>query len=220
MPFSPLHLLLAFFLISFLIAFIQIGALTLAVEKLGLSPESAAILLFGSLFGSLINLPLFSITAQCPPESFQSKSRLGLLRPPQRPFHGKTIIAVNAGGCLIPLTFSLYLFQNSGLALNQAILGIAAVSTVSYLFSRPIPGMGIGMPIFIAPLSAALAAQLIAPEYRAPLAYIAGTLGVLLGADILRLKDVRQMGTPIASIGGAGTFDGIFITGILAVLLA
>jgi uncharacterized membrane protein len=43
---------------------------------------------------------------------------------------------------------------------------------------------------------------------------------VILGADILRLKDIRHMGTPIASIGGAGTFDGIFITGIVAVLLA
>jgi uncharacterized membrane protein len=219
MPFSPL-LLLAFFLVSFLIVFIQVGALTLAVEKLGLSPESAAILLFGSLFGSLINLPLFSITAHRPPEAPQRTSLLGLLRPPQRPFQGKTIIAINAGGGLIPLTFSLYLFQNSSLGLSEIILGIAVVSTVSYFFSRPVPGMGIGMPIFIAPLCAALTAQVIDPEYRAPLAYITGTLGVLLGADIFRLKDVRQMGTPIASIGGAGTFDGIFITGIIAVLLA
>ena len=53
----------------------------------------------------------------------------------------------------------------------------------------------------------------------AALAYIAGTLGVLIGADIFRLKDIRKMGTPVASIGGAGTFDGIFITGIVAVLL-
>jgi len=28
------------------------------------------------------------------------------------------------------------------------------------------------------------------------------------------------MGAPVASIGGAGTFDGIFMTGIVAVLLA
>jgi uncharacterized membrane protein len=28
------------------------------------------------------------------------------------------------------------------------------------------------------------------------------------------------MGAPVASIGGAGTFDGIFLTGILAVLIA
>ncbi|MCW8828861.1 MAG: DUF1614 domain-containing protein, partial [Gammaproteobacteria bacterium] len=68
--------------------------------------------------------------------------------------------------------------------------------------------------------SAALAAVLIAPEASAPLAYISGTLGVLIGADLLRLKDIRTMGAPFASIGGAGTFDGIFITGIVAVLLA
>ena len=58
------------------------------------------------------------------------------------------------------------------------------------------------------------------PENSAPLAYICGTLGVLIGADILRLKDIKQMGVPTAAIGGAGTFDGIFFTGIIAVLLA
>jgi uncharacterized membrane protein len=31
---------------------------------------------------------------------------------------------------------------------------------------------------------------------------------------------VHGLGAPVASIGGAGTFDGIFLTGILAVLLA
>ena len=45
-------------------------------------------------------------------------------------------------------------------------------------------------------------------------------LGVLIGADLMRMKDIRRIGTPIASIGGAGTFDGIFLTGIIAVLLA
>jgi len=43
---------------------------------------------------------------------------------------------------------------------------------------------------------------------------------VIIGADLLRLPDIRRLGTPFASIGGAGTFDGIFITGIVAVLLA
>ena len=57
-------------------------------------------------------------------------------------------------------------------------------------------------------------------EQSAPLAYISGTLGVLIGADLLRLGDIRKLGAPFASIGGAGTFDGIFITGIVAVLLA
>ena len=31
---------------------------------------------------------------------------------------------------------------------------------------------------------------------------------------------MSALGAPVASIGGAGTFDGIFLTGILAVLLA
>jgi hypothetical protein len=34
------------------------------------------------------------------------------------------------------------------------------------------------------------------------------------------LPTVQGLGAPIASIGGAGTFDGIFLTGILAVLIA
>ncbi|GEM20586.1 DUF1614 domain-containing protein [Nitrosococcus oceani] len=73
---------------------------------------------------------------------------------------------------------------------------------------------------FYRPLMRRACAQAITPERRAPLAYIAGTLEVLLGADILRLKDIRRIGTPITSIGGAGTFDGIFITSIIAALLA
>jgi uncharacterized membrane protein len=42
----------------------------------------------------------------------------------------------------------------------------------------------------------------------------------LIGADLTNLDKVRGLGAPVASIGGAGTFDGIFLTGILAVLLA
>ena len=54
----------------------------------------------------------------------------------------------------------------------------------------------------------------------APLAYIAGSLGTLIGADLTNLDKVRGLGAPVATICGAGTFDGIFLTGILAVLLA
>ena len=52
-----------------------------------------------------------------------------------------------------------------------------------------------------------------------PLAYIAGSLGTLIGADLLNLDKVQGLGAPVASIGGAGTFDGVFLSGILAVLL-
>jgi uncharacterized membrane protein len=80
--------------------------------------------------------------------------------------------------------------------------------------------MGVGMPIFMAPLTSALLALLIDPEHAAHLAYISGVLGVLIGADILRLNSIAALGAPVAAIGGAGTFDGIFMTGIIAALLA
>ena len=64
------------------------------------------------------------------------------------------------------------------------------------------------------------AQDLCVPENRALAPYIAGSLGTLIGADLTNLDKVRGLGAPVASIGGAGTFDGIFLTGILAVLLA
>ncbi len=219
-PFSPLHLFIFIFLIAFILAVIQIGVMTIAFDKLGISPDAALLLLFSSLAGSVINLPLFQVKAEhsqreLPPALFR-----GLLRHMTKEFHGKTTIAINVGGCLIPFIFSLYLIQHNTLTLTQLVLATAIVSTVCYFFSRPIAGLGIGMPIFIAPLAAAVIALLIGGEQSAPLAYICGTLGVIIGADILRIKDISKMGVPIASIGGAGTFDGIFLTGIVAVLLA
>lgn len=217
-PFRSPHKLLLFVLaVAFLLGILQVGLVSVAFDKLGLSQQAAFLLLFSSLAGSMINLPLFSVRAEQPPEPTQLPTFWPVKLPP---FTGRTIVAVNTGGCLIPLTFSLYLLLNNPLPLLHALLGIAAVSTISYHMSRPIAGLGIGMPLFVAPVSAALAAILINPEQSAPLAYISGTLGVLIGADLLRLKDIRHLGAPLASIGGAGTFDGIFITGIVAVLLA
>lgn len=220
-PFSPLHLLVFILALGFLLAFVQVGALSVAFDKLGLSQESAFLLLFASLFGSAINLPLFQMRSEPPPPIPDMDWHLRrLLRMPPAIFSGKTVVAVNVGGCLIPLGFSLYLMMNTSLGIGETLLAIAVVTIVSRWASRPIPGLGIGMPIFIAPVTAALIAILVDPEQSAPLAYIAGTLGVLIGADLLRINDIRRMGTPLASIGGAGTFDGIFITGIVAVLLA
>ena len=63
-PFSAAYLLLFVMLIGFLLAFVQVGILTIAFEKLGLSTHSAFLLLFSSLLGSAINLPLFRIDAE------------------------------------------------------------------------------------------------------------------------------------------------------------
>jgi uncharacterized membrane protein len=217
-PFSPLHLLFLVAFALFIIISINLQLMTLTFEKLGLAPGSALLLILSSLFGSLINLPLFTLRATAPPSPIDRLSG-GLLRPPRLPFTGYTQVAVNVGGCLVPVMFSFYLIRNSELVPSHIFLATAIVATVSYGMSRPIPGLGIGMPMLVAPLTAALVAIPLGGEYRAPLAYIAGSLGVLIGADVLRLKDIRKLGAPLASIGGAGTFDGIFMTGLVAVLL-
>lgn len=220
MPFSPLVLLALIFLLSLLLVFIQLGLISITLAKLGLSPASAATLLLVSVTGSLVNLPLFKIDAEPAKTQPILPPFFSLLRQRMPAFTGQTTIAMNVGGCMVPIIFSLFLLLNNSLPIMDVLLAVTLVSGISYFTSRPIPGLGIGMPFLVAPLMAAAVSLLINPEMSAPLAYICGTLGVLIGADLLRLKDIRQMGTPIAAIGGAGTFDGIFITGIIAVILA
>ena len=218
-PFSAYQFLFLLFILILVVIIIQVGAFTIALGKLGLSAHSAMLLLACTLMGSAINLPLFSMKAEEPSEEARQMFR-GLLFGRPLPFTGKTIVAVNVGGALIPVSFSVYLVAINQLPFVQVIPAIAIVAACCRIFSRPIPGLGIGIPVFIAPITAALTALLLAPEHSAPMAYICGTLGVLTGADLMRLQDIRKLGTPVASIGGAGTFDGIFFTGIVAVLLA
>jgi uncharacterized membrane protein len=130
-----------------------------------------------------------------------------------------TILAVNVGGALIPSLMSLYLLIKNRLW-ARGLLATAAVALTCHFFATPVPGVGIAMPVFIPSVATAIVALLLARRHAAPLAYIGGSLGTLIGADLLNLDKVQGIGAPVASIGGAGTFDGIFLIAILAVLLA
>src|SRR5262245_14543137 len=102
----------------------------------------------------------------------------------------------------------------------QAAVATGVVASVCYWLSNPVPGVGIAIPIFVPVIATAIVSFVLSREYAAPLAYIAGSLGTLIGADLMNLGHIRGLGAPIASIGGAGAFDGIFLVGILAVLIA
>jgi uncharacterized membrane protein len=218
MPFSPLYLVLFLLLIGALSAVVQVGLVQITFAKLGLSTHAGFVLLFASLFGSIVNLPLFSLRTEGEPPPVEHRPR-GLLRHPIIGKPGRTIVAVNLGGCLIPLTLCAWLLTHTPVGISHVAIASTVVAVMSYAMSRPIPGLGVGMPPLIAPLTAALMSIAIGGEARAPLAYVAGVVGVIIGADLLRIGDIRRMGVPVASIGGAGTFDGIFLTGLLAVLL-
>lgn len=215
--FSPLFI----WLIAIgLLALLQIEFIEVAFAKLGLSPHSSLAILFGSLLGSGINVPIFSI-----------KATTSIIQPPQgrQPFlwplllprtAHRTIIALNLGGCIIPVGLCLYFISLQLLTISHILLGVITISVLSHGLSKPIQGIGIGMPIFIAPLAAAGLSLILDPIHAAHLAYISGVLGVLIGADVFNLPQIGKLGTPMASIGGAGSFDGIFLTGVIAAWLA
>jgi uncharacterized membrane protein len=92
------------------------------------------------------------------------------------------------------------------------------MTVTSKLLARVTPGVGIRLPLFIPPILAAVFALILAPSFAAPCAYISGTMGTLIGADLLNLRKMRKLGG-MASIGGAGVFDGIFLVGVVSVLL-
>lgn len=207
--------------ILFLIVFaaVEVGVLKYAYERMGVPPRYVFAILLFSLLGSAINIPV----AELPPEQMVSGRIVDFfgveyIVPVVQESPG-TIIAVNVGGALIPVILSLYLLlKNEFYA--RALLAVIMVALVVHLFAYPVRGVGISVPIFIPPLAAALTAVTLAWRRAAPLAYIAGSLGTLIGADLLNLGKVQGLGAPIASIGGAGTFDGVFLTGIIAVLLS
>jgi uncharacterized membrane protein len=214
------YALLVSILVIFFLALLQVNLFEIAFAKLGLTPEESLLLLLGSLVGSGINLPLLQLRNSVKgfPVKLSIQKVIWGIAPSN--LSNKMIIAVNVGGCLIPVGLSFYFMSLQLIDPLKIIIGVLAITLLSYKSSEIIPGFGVGMPIFLAPLTAALLALLIDPEHAAQLAYISGVLGVLIGADILRIKNITQLGSSIAVIGGAGTFDGIFLTGLIAALLA
>jgi uncharacterized membrane protein len=218
-PLSTFFLLALFFLLVIVVALIELRILRYAYERIGIDRRYIWALLLLSLLGSYINIPV----AELPPEQVLSNREVTFFGmryvvPEVEEWPG-TIVAVNVGGALIPTLLSLYLMVKNHLFL-RGLAGVAGVALIVHLLATPVEGVGISVPVFIPPLVAAVVALLLSPYAAPPLAYIAGSLGTLLGADLLNLNKIQGLHAPVASIGGAGTFDGIFITGILAVLLA
>jgi uncharacterized membrane protein len=202
-----------------LVVLIQINVLRYAFTRLGVSSSTALLLLMGSLIGSYINIPV----ARFPEREVQTAQELSFFGmhyvvPVVVDWPG-TIIAVNVGGAVIPTLLSLYLLLKNELWV-RGIVTTAIVAAIVHMLAEPVQGVGITVPIFVPPVATAIVAVLMARQHAAALAYVGGGLGTLIGADLLNLDAVESLGAPVASIGGAGTFDSIFLTGIMAVLLA
>lgn len=211
--------LLLLMLFSFVFIILEIGILEYAYESMGVDRRYMFALLVASLLGSYINIP----AAVLPAESLYTEKLVSFFGMqyliPQVLTEPRTIVAVNLGGAIIPTLLSFYMILKHRLYVRSFIATVIVAGLV-HLMARPIPGVGIAEPVFMPFLVTAGVVLVLSRKYAAPLAYIAGSLGTLIGADLMNLDRIRGLGAPVASIGGAGTFDGIFLTGILAVLLA
>ena len=213
----PFLLVFALLLLA-LLGLIEVGVLADAYARMGVSQEWLVALLVASILGSRTNVPVARLRGRVVttgrvvrvwgiPYVVPEVRRQGI------------VVAVNMGGAVIPTALAAYLIARHGLG-REAAVAVGVVAVATYLLARPVPGVGIVVPGLAPPLVAALTALLISPGQAPALAYACGTLGTLLGADILNLPRVRRLGAPVVAIGGAGTWDGIFLTGLIAVLIA
>jgi uncharacterized membrane protein len=202
-----------------LLILVQLRVLHFAYRRLGLSSGTAFMLLVGSLLGSYFNIPVAQLADRQVPINGEIDAFGEAYYAPLVQDWPGTIVAINVGGALIPGAVSLYLLARNNLWVKGAI-GVAVVAVICHILARPVPGLGIAMPGLVPGIAAAIVAFILAPSRAAPLAYIAGSLGVLIGADLSNVDKINGLGAPVASIGGAGAFDGIFLTGVVAVLIA
>ena len=199
-PVAPLPILLFFLLLlgfAVMIFVLEIRALSYAYRAIGISPRYVTVVLLATLLGSHVDLPVTALRA-----------------------HGATsLIAMNIGGALVPLLASLYLFTRSRVR-GRMLLATAIVAYIVHELAVVVPGVGVAVPMLIPPLAATGVALALAFREAPAVAYVAGSLGALIGADLLNLPRIVKIGAPVVSIGGAGTFDGVFLTGLIAGVLA
>ncbi len=214
LPLFLMFVFLPFFLLLFIIGATE--ALSIVFE---MPTEDALLIFFMIVIGSLINIPVAEKEGRIVEKRYSFFGLVYAIRERE-----KIIIAVNVGGCLIPALLALRLLFS--IPLNAFLLAFILTTIITYISAKPVAYVGIAVPMFIPPLIAALSAYLsaeifnLSPIIIPKLAFSSGVLGSLFGADILHLKDIEKIGGGVASIGGAGTFDGIFLTGIFSVIFA
>jgi uncharacterized membrane protein len=190
-----------------------------AYERVGLSVGWFYGILIGSLVGSRANIPLWRFHADASIESVDVVVFGVRYRVPTVRQAGTCVLAVNVGGALIPAAVSVYLIVHDHIW-RHSLIAVAGVAVAVWLVARPVKGVGVVAPSLLPPVFAAMSAILIGGRAEAALAYVGGTLGTLVGADLMNLPRIRALAAPEASIGGAGTFDGVFLSGLLAVVIA
>ncbi|MGD2201469.1 MAG: DUF1614 domain-containing protein [Candidatus Bathyarchaeota archaeon] len=205
----------------------------LLVRGVGLPPEAFGFILVVSLVGSTVNIPFTTVESKVPVVTHREVKFFFVKWRIPRVVTGvrRTLVTINLGGAVVPVLISIYLLlwsiptssPNIISTYTRTLVVLLVVAVLTHRNSRLVPGLGIATPAFGPPLTTAIIVFLV--NWVSPLscptqvAYIGGTLGTLIGADLMNLGNLPELGAPVVSIGGAGTFDGIYITGLVSVFL-
>ncbi|WP_297503235.1 DUF1614 domain-containing protein [Thermococcus sp.] len=220
----PVLLLILLFLL--LVFTLFSGVVLAAFVKLGILPGVAYTLFILAFIGSFINIPVVEERTYEPVLTIREVRFMGIPYPV--PSFGwaerKVVVAVNVGGTLVPVGIALYeilrmLYLGQFTLLLNTLFAVIIAALFSNAVAKPVRGLGIAMPMFFPPLIAVILGWLLGGINPPAVAYISGTLGVLIGADLMNWGKIKNLGAPMVSIGGAGTFDGVFLAGVIAVLL-
>jgi len=202
---TGLVLILVVAALLLLLVYLYIASIERALKVMGFTSGEASAIVMGTLFLGWITVPLF-------------------------PYHGWWI-GISVGGGVIPLIICVILLKDRRVGVAEAFIGLTIVAYITYFITRAEEGVGIvaDVPIAFVPAVAAglysLSVFWVDIRQAAPLAYVSGILGTLIGADVFHLGEILsfaapQDGTPTLSIGGGNIFDMVYLTGIIAVFIA
>lgn len=180
-------------------------------ESFGLPPLVIVGILLAMLVGSFINIPIGRHRIV---EAQESKF-FGLVRSRRMQAVG---LSINVGGAIVPMALALYLLPK--VPAQETLLASVLMVVICFIVAKVIPGKGIALPVLFPAFFALVFAFVLAREVAAPVAFIAGVFGVIIGADLFRLPKVMRDNQGVMSIGGAGVFDGIFLVAIVAAFIA
>jgi uncharacterized membrane protein len=205
------------------------GSVPRALARLHLSGPLGLPIFTAIVLGGLINVPLYR-RARNELQRVDGESLISWLQwiPGRRsPF--ETVIAVNVGAgiaLLLAAYEATYVLADAWQVQLTCLVAVAANVLLCHQLARPVDGAGLVLPPLVAPLAAVGVTWMLLGggddyrQMRACCAFIAGVLGPILGAHLLRLADLDRTSTGVFSVGGAGTFDSVLLAAVGAASVA
>ncbi len=202
----------AFLGTAFTVVLLPVLSLTLLIiylhksdflERSGFGKAEVGIIIVGSLFSLVADVPII--------------------------VSNDVLLNINVGGALIPLIVCgslIYKKLMDRIQLLVLTVGVVLVSAVAFTITRYEPNLGIvaEFPYLLLPSLCALAVPVVMgwvmdfpDDVQIPFAYTAAVLGNLIGADLVRIPMLVDEGI-LGSIGGAGAFDLVYLSGLIAAI--